>query len=34
LSLAQGVLAQGGPVPDNVATGLPCMAVNPKYPSA
>ena len=33
-SHAQGVLAQGGPVPDNVSTGLPCMAVNPTYPSA
>lgn len=32
-SLAQGVLAQGGPVPDNVSTDLPCMAVNPTYPS-
>lgn len=33
-SLAQGVLAQGGPVPDNVAAGLPCVAINPTDPSA
>ncbi|HEV7513007.1 MAG TPA: energy transducer TonB, partial [Candidatus Acidoferrum sp.] len=32
-SLAQGVLAQGAPVSDNIAAGLPCMAVNPLYRS-
>jgi TonB family protein len=33
-SLSPGVIAQVGPVSENIAAGGPCMAVNPTNPSA